>query len=251
MTWHYQPYHKSKDCYFCQTDTVGHHYKTRNLIKYANVLTVSRPTPKENTGEPTANGPADPCSEFPIEKNEDSSYVPNRAVVKERHFISSQDYSDLSRDLNLSYRETEILGSRIKQWNVVDDDFKVTFTRNLDLSSFEEVFKADDIDNKLVYCVDVDGLFAAFDHVYCAKDWRLFLDGSCKSLKVVLIHNENQLPTVPIAYATDMKETYQTMEKILRLINYNKHQWQIVSDLKVLTILLGMQGGYTKHPCYF
>lgn len=63
----------------------------------------------------------------------------------------------------------------------MDDDFKVTFTRNLDLSSFEEVFKADDIDNKLVYCVDVDGLFAAFDHVYCAKDWRLFLDGSCKS----------------------------------------------------------------------
>lgn len=59
------------------------------------------------------------------------------------------------------------------------------------------------------------------------------------------------MPTVPVAYATDMKETYQTMEKILRLINYNKHQWQIVSDLKVLTILLGMQGGYTKHPCYF
>lgn len=64
------------------------------------------------------------------------------------------------------------------------------------------------------------------------------------------MHNENQLPSVPVAYATNMKETYKTMEKILRLINYNKHQWQIVSDLKVLTILFGMQGGYTKFPCY-
>lgn len=70
-------------------------------------------------------------------------------------------------------------------------------------------------------------------------------------LKAVLLHNNNQLPSVPVAYATDMKETYQTMEKILRLINYNKYHWQIVSDLKVLTILFGMQGGYTKNPCYF
>lgn len=48
-----------------------------------------------------------------------------------------------------------------------------------------------------------------------------------------------------------MKETYITMSKILKVIEYSKHQWQIVSDLKVLTILFGMQGGYTKFPCYF
>ena len=47
-----------------------------------------------------------------------------------------------------------------------------------------------------------------------------------------------------------MKETYQAMKKILRLIDYNKHQWPIVSDLKVLTFLLGMRGGYIEHPCY-
>lgn len=69
-------------------------------------------------------------------------------------------------------------------------------------------------------------------------------------LKAVLLHNENQLPSVPLAYATDMKETYENLEKILRLINYGTYKWQIVSDLKVLTILFGMQGGYTKYPCY-
>lgn len=70
-------------------------------------------------------------------------------------------------------------------------------------------------------------------------------------MKAVLLHNANQLPSVPIAYAKDMKETYDTMRKILQAINYNTYQWKIVSDLKVLTILLGLQGGYTKNPCYF
>lgn len=74
----------------------------------------------------------------------------------------------------------------------------------------------------------------------------MFIEG----LKAVLLHNGSQLPSVPVAYATDMSETYETMATILRVINYAKHQWKIVSDLKVLTILFGMQGGYTKHPCY-
>ncbi len=73
----------------------------------------------------------------------------------------------------------------------------------------------------------------------------LYLD-----LKAVLLHNENLLPSFPIAYATDAKETYEVMEKILRFVSYATHKWKIVSDLKVLTILFGMQGGNTKHPCY-
>ena len=40
------------------------------------------------------------------------------------------------------------------------------------------------------------------------------------------------------------------MEKILRLVNYGMHKWKVVADLKVLTVLFGMQGGYTKYPCY-
>ena len=32
-------------------------------------------------------------------------------------------------------------------------------------------------------------------------------------LKAVFLHNVNQLPSVPVAYATDMKETYPNNEK--------------------------------------
>lgn len=69
-------------------------------------------------------------------------------------------------------------------------------------------------------------------------------------MKAVLLHNQNQLPSVPIAYATSTKETYEVMEKILQFVSYTTHKWKVIADLKVLTILFGMQGGYTKNPCY-
>lgn len=40
------------------------------------------------------------------------------------------------------------------------------------------------------------------------------------------------------------------MKKILLHIDYISYKWKIVADLKVLTILRGMQGGYTKYPCF-
>lgn len=40
------------------------------------------------------------------------------------------------------------------------------------------------------------------------------------------------------------------MKTILNAIRYNDFNWKIVSDFKVLTILSGMQGGFTKYPCY-
>jgi len=37
-------------------------------------------------------------------------------------------------------------------------------------------------------------------------------------LQAVLLHIENQLPSVPIAYGNRMKETYESMEKILQFV---------------------------------
>ena len=54
MAWHYRSYHKREDCYFCQTIIVGHHYKTRYRIEYADVLTVPKPISREEQYKPTA-----------------------------------------------------------------------------------------------------------------------------------------------------------------------------------------------------
>jgi hypothetical protein len=43
-------------------------------------------------------------------------------------------------------------------------------------------------------------------------DWRLFIDSSKTSLKVVLLHNGNKFPPVPLACATNVKETYENMK---------------------------------------
>ena len=68
-------------------------------------------------------------------------------------------------------------------------------------------------------------------------------------LKAVLWHNENQLPLVPVANATDMKETYQNNEQNSTIDRLQQTSMADCVWLKVLTILLGMQGGYSKHPC--
>ena len=47
-----------------------------------------------------------------------------------------------------------------------------------------------------------------------------------------------------------MKETYLNMENVLKSINYSSHKWSICSDLKVVSILLGLQQGYTKFCCF-
>src|ERR1043165_1785297 len=51
-------------------------------------------------------------------------------------------------------------------------------------------------------------------------------------------------------YAVGMKESYVNMQLLLDSINYNRHQWVICGDLKVIAILLGMQLGYTKFAAF-
>jgi hypothetical protein len=46
------------------------------------------------------------------------------------------------------------------------------------------------------------------------EQWRLFIDVSKTSLKAVLLHNGNKLPSIPVAYApsTQKKNVYHYAE---------------------------------------
>ena len=80
-------------------------------------------------------------------------------------------------------------------------------------------------------------------------DWRLFNDSSKKSIKAVLLHFGNVLPSVPIAFSTTMKKTYHKF--MLEKIYYSEHKWLVCTDLKVIAILTGLhQLGYTKYCCF-
>ena len=162
------------------------------------------------------------------------------------HLITQADLNDLTRDLKLSKRQAEILGSRLKGWNLVDKETKVCAFRDrhndfVDFFSFEQ---------EIAYCNDVNSVMDALGHNYNADEWRLFIDSSKVSLKAVLLHNGNKLPSIPLAHAAGMKETYNNMKLLLEKIKYKEHNWNVCCDLKVLSLLLGLQLGYTNFYCF-
>jgi len=101
-----------------------------------------------------------------------------------------------------------------------------------------------------VFCNDVSSVTEILCHEYNPDQWRLFIDLSKVSLKVVLLHNRNKFPSVPLAHAANMKESYESMELLLGKINYDEFKWKLCCDLKVVALLLGMQLGYTKYCCF-
>lgn len=102
----------------------------------------------------------------------------------------------------------------------------------------------------ITYAVDIEHLFETIGHPYVPDEWRLFIDGSVKSLKGVLLHNGNLFPSVPIIYGTDIIENYENMKVILKLINYDLHRWVICCDLKIVAIITGLKKGFSKHQCF-
>ena len=81
---------------------------------------------------------------------------------------------------------------------------------------------------------------------YVTTEWRLFIDLSSRSLKEVLLHNGNKFSSIPIGHSVQMKETHDNMGQLLSTLNYHDHGWLICGDLKVVGLVLVLQGGYTK-----
>ena len=70
---------------------------------------------------------------------------------------------------------------------------------------FKDFFAQED---GVVFCNDVCSFMEVFAHEYNPHRWRLFIDLSKVSLKVVLLHNGNRFPSVPLTLAANMKERY-------------------------------------------
>ena len=117
-----------------------------------------------------------------------------------------EDLNDLACDLYLSKQQSELLVSRLKQWNLVQEDVRITSFRNQnkDMTSFF------DMEIKFCYCTNIPGLSTSFGMPYNPSEWHLFIDSS--KLKPVFLHNRNKYPNFPIAHSVHLKETYDNME---------------------------------------
>ena len=150
--------------------------------------------------------------------------------------------------LGLSKSLAEFAASRLNQNNLLAADVKITDFRHRS-DPYSKFFSLHN-ENQLVACHDINGLMNTLDIDHKPEEWRLFLDASQSSLKVVLLYNGNTKPSIPLAYSRTMRETYENIKIVLSSIQYEKHDWLICADLKMLAILLGLQSGWTKFCCF-
>ena len=122
-------------------------------------------------------------------------------------------------DLNLSKKQAEVLASGLKEKNNLSDGTKVTLYRTSE-SGLLQFFSKED---SLVFCNDVSGLLQTMGIAqYSSDDWRLLIDSSKASLKVVLLHNGNKYAPLPIGNSTKMKEEYDSTMLVL-------NNWHLMS----------------------
>ena len=86
---------------------------------------------------------------------------------------------------------------------------------------FKDFFSLED---GVMFCNDVCSIMEVLGHVYNPDQWRLFIDSPKVSLKVVLLHNGNRFPSVPLAHAANMKESYESMKLLLGKIKFHKSE---------------------------
>ena len=161
----------------------------------------------------------DDCAESISLEDIESTY--SGTSGNEPHWITQEDLNDLARDLYLSKQQSRLLVSRLKQWNLVQEDVRITSFRNRN-KDFVSFF---DMENKLCYCTNIPGLFTSLGLLHNPSDWCLFIDYSKRSLKGVLLHNGNKYSSIPIAQSVHLKEFYDDMELLLEAIKYSEYQW--------------------------
>jgi hypothetical protein len=70
-----------------------------------------------------------------------------------------------------------------------------------------------------VFCNDICPVMEVLGHEYNPDQWRLLIDSSKVNLKLVLLHNGNRCPSVPLAHAANTKESYESICESLSMTN--------------------------------
>ena len=148
------------------------------------------------------------------------------------------------RDFGPIKKASEILASRL---NEKKQGVKVSYFRTRE-STFLQYFRSD---SGFVFCHDIPGLLKELGlSIYNPNEWRMFIDSSKRSLKCVLLHNGNLFGAVPIGHSVCLREEHGDVKRVVELLQYDKNNWIICVDLKMVCFLLGQQRGYTKYPCF-
>ena len=163
MVWR-EPKNYFDDCYFCAVNTKGTNRKNRNSSVYPNLESAIRPIPHCNEiPVPVFKGL--PELELPGSEEDQASVLStdgSEAIVSDVGFppsslpqlFAEEQLNDLTRDLNLSKKSSELLASRLKEKNLVQPVTLINFYRRRHIE-FLPYFTPE---NDIVYCNNVAGL---------------------------------------------------------------------------------------------
>ena len=91
----------------------------------------------------------------------------------------------------------------------------------------EDLVQLFKMEKGLVTCTDMDGLMKTLSINHIPLAWRLFIDSSKLSLRAILLHNGNTLPSIPLGHSVHNKESYVNMKMLMEAINYDKFKLAI------------------------
>ncbi|GFS62727.1 uncharacterized protein TNCV_3201771 [Trichonephila clavipes] len=246
MIWR-EPQNHSDDCYFCSCSVQGFNLKNRKDISYPTII--------RSAIRPLLHGPDLPIPSPPdtldnildqishISSDSEDGYDPG---TNDLELFSQSDLNDLVRDLGLPKDTAEVLGSRLKERQLLNSGVSFLCYRFRE-KEFVPFFT---LEGDLVFCNNVPAILEMFKIMCEPEEWRLFIDSSKRSLKAVLLHNGNRYASVPVGHSVHLKECYENLDFILNKLSYSDHKCTICGDLKVISMLLGQQSGYTKFPCF-
>lgn len=239
------------DCYFCMTNLDGINRKNKQHVKYPDVPSAIKPVPHGTeilipTPPDNLDSSSDSCEEMDV-MDKSATYEPATDLTQPKP-LNQAELNDLTRDLCLSKESAQLLGSRLRENHLLAPGTTFYWYRNRE-EEFRQYFTLDE-EASLIYCNNINSLVVAMGLAYNPTEWRLFIDSSSRSLKAVLLHNGNKVASVPVGHSVHMSESYSNMELLLRNLKYKDHNWMICGDLKVIALVLGLQGGYTKFPCF-
>ena len=130
------------ECYFCLTNITGFNASSKKKIKYPNLRSAMRPVPHSDdlpVPTPPVNKDLLSSSDEEMPSREDSSESISLEDIEstysgtsgnEPHWITQENLNDLARNLYQSKQQSEHLASRLKEWNLVPKDVRITSFRN-------------------------------------------------------------------------------------------------------------------------
>ena len=87
-------------------------------------------------------------------------------------------------------------------------------------------------------------LFEAIGITLNPKEWLVFIDSWCRSLKAMLLHNENMYPSLPLVHSVQFKEECKSIKILLDALKYEEYCSEVIRDFKMMVFLMGLQGGF-------